>query len=673
MLSIRSAALALLVLLATALGLVAQARADEPFLDPAQAFQLSVRALPDKRVELTYQIAPKYYLYRERFKFSSPDATLGEPQLPAGKRHYDKALEQEVETYRGQVVVVLPVLQAPRSFMIAATHQGCAEAGLCYPPQPRTIDVSLKAFGGGVDSAAVRPVAAEDAGAGPVPGTVVALPQDKPAAGGMSVAPGAASAADAVRSDLLGGGAASAPAADPVTGLPQAAASAVATPAPAPSPAPDDDADGGIGAALAGGHLAAIVAVALVIGLGLAATPCVWPMFPILSSVIVGQGRQVTPARGLGLAAAYALGMALVYTLLGVAAGLVGKGFTDTLQKPAVLLVFGALLVMLATSMFGLYELQLPAAIRDRLSARNDRLSGGQVGGVFGMGVLSALLVSPCVTAPLFSVLLFIAQHQAPVLGGVALFCIALGMSVPLLAIGASAGALLPRSGPWMEQVKRAFGLVLLGVALYVVRSVLPAGVVMVGWGVLAIVGGVVLGAFEPVTSTSHPGTARTVKGLGLVVVLVGALELVGAASGGTDPARPLARLAQARAGGAAADEGPRFDRVASVAELDQRLRSAGRPVMLDFYADWCVSCKEMEQDTFTDPAVAGRLRNAVLLRADVTASTPQDLALLKRFGLFGPPGLIFFDAQGREVEGARVVGFQSPQRFARSLAAAGL
>ncbi|HEX7688253.1 MAG TPA: protein-disulfide reductase DsbD, partial [Burkholderiaceae bacterium] len=467
--------------------------------------------------------------------------------------------------------------------------------------------------------------------------------------------------------DLLGDAGAT-PAANPVTGLPQAAATVVVAPA-----AVADDADGGIGAALAGGHLLAIVAVAVAIGLGLSATPCVWPMFPILSSVIVGQGNRVTPARGLGLAAAYALGMALVYTLLGVAAGLVGKGFTDTLQKPAVLLAFGALLVVLAASMFGLYELQLPAALRDRLSARSDRLSGGQVGGVFGMGVLSALLVSPCVTAPLFSVLLFIAQHQAPVLGGIALFCIALGMSVPLLLIGASAGALLPRSGPWMEQVKRAFGLVLLGVALYIVRSVLPAAVVMLGWGVLAIVGGVVLGAFEPATSEAYPGAARTVKGFGILFVVIGALELVGVASGGTDPARPLARLAQARAGAAAAEAGPRFDRVASVAELDQRLQSAGRPVMLDFYADWCTSCKEMEQDTFADPAIAAKLGRAVLLRADVTASTPQDVALLKRFGLFGPPGLIFFDAQGRELPTARVVGFQAPERFARSLAAAGL
>jgi thiol:disulfide interchange protein DsbD len=668
--SIRILFLALLLPLAAILG-AAPARADEPFLDPAQAFQLAVRALPDKRVELTYTIAPKYYLYRERFKFSSADATLGPPQIPPGAKHYDKALEQEVETYHDRVVVVLPVASAPRSFAIAATHQGCAEAGLCYPPQPRTIDVTLKAFGAAVDGAAVRPVAADGA-AGPAPGTAVALPQDRPV-GGMSVAPDAARTAQALRGGLLGD-AASSPGANPVTGLPLADSASAASTSVPPS---IDASDGGVGAALAGGHLLLIVAISLLAGLGLAATPCVWPMFPILSSIIVGQGRAVTPGRGLALAASYSLGMALVYTALGVAAGMVGEGFAGLLQKPAVLAVFGALLVVLAASMFGLYELQLPAALRDRLSARNDRLSGGQVGGVFGMGVLSALIVSPCVSAPLFAALLYIGQRHDPVLGGVALFSVATGMSLPLLAIGASAGALLPRSGPWMEQVKRAFGLVLLGVALYIVRSVLPAAVVMLGWGALAIVGGVMLGAFEPAAGAGHPAAARAVKGLGVLCVVIGALELVGAAGGGDDPLRPLERLAGARAGGTAAiaeeGPGPRFDRVANVAELEQRLRAAGRPAMLDFYADWCVSCKEMERDTFADPVIAARLGRAVLLRADVTANAPEDLALLKRFGLFGPPGLIFFDAQGREIGGARVVGFQPPQRFAESLAAAGL
>jgi thiol:disulfide interchange protein DsbD len=634
---------ALLVLFTTLL-CGAAARADD-FLDPDQAFQLSVRTLADRRVELSYRIAPGYYLYRDRFKFSSPDAKLGEPQIPAGKKHYDTALEQTVEVYHDQVVVTLPVLSAPKAFTIAATHQGCAEKGLCYPPQPRTVDVSLKAFGADTDSATVAPVGGD-----------TSAPIVAPAAAETSVSPAARSSADALRNSILGGAAVAA-----------STPTVAATPA-ASAPLTDDRR---IGEALASGHLLAIASLAFVLGLGLALTPCVWPMLPILSSIIVGQGKSVTPARGFGLAATYSLGMALVYTALGVVAGKIGEGFTGYLQAPPVLVAFGVLLVLLSLSMFGLYELQLPAVLRDRLNARNESLSGGQIGGVFGMGVLSALIVSPCVSAPLVGVLLYIGQSHDAVLGGMALFMIAAGMSVPLLVVGASAGKALPRSGAWMEQVKRVFGLLLLGVAIYIVQPVLPPLAAMIAWGVLAIVSAATLGAFEPVTTHAYVGTARTVKGIGLVLAVLGAIEFVGAASGGRDPAQPLAHLAQARASVGAAE--PRFDRIASVAELDQRLQSAGRPVMLDFYADWCVACKEMEKETFVDPAVKARLANAVLLRADVTANSADDRALLKRFGLFGPPGIIFFDAQGREVLATRVVGFQDAERFGQSLRSVGL
>jgi len=422
-----------------------------------------------------------------------------------------------------------------------------------------------------------------------------------------------------------------------------------------------------------------IISIAFVLGLGLSLTPCVWPMLPILSSIIVGQGGKVTPARGLALSATYSLGMALVYTLLGVAAGLVGQGLAGFLQSPPVLVAFGVLLVVLSLSMFGFYELQLPAAWRDRLSARNEKLSGGQLGGVFGMGVLSALIVSPCVSAPLVGALVYIGQSRDALLGGLALFAIAAGMSVPLLIVGTSAGSLLPRSGPWMERVKQVFGLVLLGVAIYIVQPLLPGLGAMVAWGTLLVLGAASLGAFEPVHPGPHHGAARLMKGFGLLLALLGVLQFVGLAAGGRDPAQPLSPFTLARAGepgtsGVAQLAGePRFDRVASVAELEQRLQAAGRPVMLDFYADWCVSCKEMEKETFVAPAVKARLANAVLLRADVTANTPEDRALLKRFNLFGPPGLIFFDASGRELENVRVVGFQDSDRFAATLGGAGL
>ena len=662
------AALASFVLLLTLLPFL-PARAADDFLDPDQAFQLSVRVLDAKRLELSYKVAPGYYLYRERFKFTSPDAKLGEPQIPPGKKHYDTALEQNVETYHDGVVVILPVTSASKAFTLNATHQGCADKGLCYPPQPRTVAVTLKAFGADADAAKI----VADADPSAPPAGVVA-PVSVPAQGGMSVASGALP--DPLRSVVLGNYGASAPQVDrpATTTAPMPAASAVSETTAAPASTQDDDSR--LASALRGGRLALIVPLFFVAGLLLSLTPCVLPMVPILSSIIVGQGESVTRWRGFTLALAYALGMALLYTALGVAAGLLGEGLAAWLQKPWVLASFAALLVLLSLSMFGLYELQLPSALRDGLSSKGDRMRGGQFAGVFAMGGISALVVSPCVAAPLAAALLHISQTGDAVLGGLALFTLAMGMSVPLLLVGASAGALLPRAGAWMEQVKHVFGLLLIAVAIYTVQPVLPALVAMVCWGVLLIVGGATLGAFEPVASGAHAGIARAVKGVGLVLALLGVLQFVGIASGGRDPAQPLARLARVGAGdavAASADVGPRFERVTGVADLDQRLRTAGRPVMLDFYADWCVSCKEMEAQTFVDPAVHAKLDKALLLRADVTANNDDDRALLKRFHLFGPPGIILFDAQGHELEAARVVGFQDAPRFTNSLAAAGL
>jgi thiol:disulfide interchange protein DsbD len=450
-----------------------------------------------------------------------------------------------------------------------------------------------------------------------------------------------------------------------------------------------DDA-GVLAGVLQGHHFWSVVAAFLGAGLLLSLTPCVLPMLPILSSIIVGHmagrtGAGAAPVagaerrRGLMLAASYALGMALVYTVFGIAAGLAGRGLAAALQTPAVLGAFGLLLVLLSLSMFGLYELQLPSTLTSRLTQASHRLRGGHVAGVFAMGGLSALIVSPCVAAPLAGALLYLSQTHDVLLGGTALFALACGMSVPLLLVGASAGALLPKAGAWMEGVKQFFGVLLLAVAVWMVQPVLPPALALGAWGaLLALSAALLLPPASVAQAHGHAGFGTALRrAAGWLALLFALAEVAGAASGATDPWQPLAPLAAGHASTSSA--GPArgaelsFQPVRSVDALDAALRGAGRPVMLDFYADWCVSCKEMDRFTFSDPAIRQRLSHALLLRADVTDDTPASRALLKRFSLFGPPGTIFFDARGRELPGVRVVGFQNAERFGKTLAAAGL
>jgi thiol:disulfide interchange protein DsbD len=420
-------------------------------------------------------------------------------------------------------------------------------------------------------------------------------------------------------------------------------------------------------AALLNGGFWLAVASFFGFGLLLAFTPCVLPMVPILSGIIIGGGRPVTRGKGLLLAAVYVLGMAITYAIAGVAAGLSGAMLSATLQNPWVLGAFAAVFVVLALSMFGFYELQLPAALQSRLSGASNRLPGGQGLGVFAMGVLSALIVGPCVAAPLAGALLYIGQTRDVVLGGTALFAMALGMGVPLLAVGASAGALLPKAGAWMESVKRFFGALLLAVAIYLVSPFTPLPLQMFLWGALLIGSAVYLRAIDTLAADAR-GIQRFGKAVGVIALLAGAAYVIGAFSGSRDLFQPLAGLRAANGGGEAAPATP-FQRIASVAELDARIReAAGRPVMLDFYADWCVSCKEMERYTFGDERVKTRFKEMTLLQADVTANTPEHAALLKRFRLFGPPGIIFFGRDGRELTSLRVIGFQPAERFAAAL-----
>ncbi|MYM97275.1 protein-disulfide reductase DsbD [Duganella vulcania] len=633
---LRIARLFLPLLSLIALLMARPALADDGFLEPDVAFKFSARMVDGHTLSVSFQIADGYYMYRERFKFSASGARLGALSIPAGTVHFDETFQKNVETYRKSVTMTMPV-EGDGPFTLVAVGQGCSDKGLCYAPQE--YKASLVGSGsvplpGGTAGAAASTAAGSQATAR----TAVPIQAATPAAPSAAVGegkPAAQTPGVTIRAIP-----------EPVTTvLPPLTAPTAAT-------APADEASRWE-AALRTGSLTIILPLFLVLGLGLSFTPCVLPMVPILSSIIVGEGAQSSRSRGLMLSSAYSLGMAIVYTGLGVAAGFAGEGLAAQFQNPWVLGTFALLMALLSLSMFGYYELQVPAVFQSRLSSVSNRQSAGKLAGVFVMGMISALIVGPCVGPALLGILVFISGSHDAVLGGAALFAMAVGMSVPLLLVGVSAGALLPRAGAWMDAVKRFFGVMLLAVGWWLVSPVLPPAVQMVGWAVLLTGYGVYL--------LAHHGK-WVAKSAGVVAAVLGLVQLVGVASGGRDPLAPLAHL------GAKHETLP-FQRIKTVQQLDALLaQTGGRTVMLDFYADWCVSCKEMEKLTFVDPQVRAKLANSLLLQVDVTANDADDKAMLKRFGLFGPPGIILFDKQGREIDGARVIGFQDAAKFTASL-----
>ncbi|SEF54923.1 thiol:disulfide interchange protein DsbD [Thauera chlorobenzoica] len=601
-------------LLAMLASLFASAAHANP-IAPEKAFALRAQALDAQTVEVVFEVTKDYYLYGDKFRFEAEPATVvfGTPEKPAGERHRDEFFG-EVETHRGELRILLPV-QAPAGltrFELIATSQGCWDGGICYPPTTQSAAIDLAA-------------------------------PPKPAASG-------------VLGKLLGSDtAATAPAAT-LAALPDASAT--------PPDAVSGDESGDVARLLAGASVPLILASFFGFGLLLAFTPCTFPMIPILSGIIVGQGHKVSHMRAFALSLAYVLGMAATYALAGVAAGVTGTMLTAALQNVWVLTAFALVFVLLSLSMFGFYELQLPSALQSRLADSASHSKGGSLGGVTAMGVLSALIVGPCVAAPLAGALLYIARTGDAVLGGWALFAMGLGMGAPLLAVGVASRSLLPKVGPWMEGVKKTFGVLLLAVALWMLSPVIPALAVMLGWAALLLFSGIFLHALDPLP-THAKGWMRFAKGVGVALAIAGAAVLVGALAGSRDPLQPLAVL---RTQAAVAAPLPQFEKIGSIAELDARLAATDRPVMLDFYADWCVSCKEMERFTFSDPQVAAHMSRMLLLKADVTTNNDEHKALLKRFGLFGPPGILFFDARGQERQGLRVVGFMKAGPFATVL-----
>jgi thiol:disulfide interchange protein DsbD len=585
------------------------AYAADDFLAPAVAFKFSVMEKPGE-VDVTYKIADGYYMYRERFSFTTRNGTttIGEPQLPAGHIKFDQTFNKNVETYRNELTIRIPIKQAAGPVDLAVTSQGCADAGICYPPMERVYRVSGEAL---------QPAGGA---AGPSPAQ-------------LSATAGTpwyerATSADYAQSLLQGGG------------------------------------------------FFAIIWLYFVAGAVLSLLPCSYPMIPILSAIIIGEGARVTRARGFALSLAYVIGMALVYTALGIAAALVGQSLGAWLQNPWVLGAFGVLLTVFALTLIAGFDIALPQRWQDGVSRASTGRSGGKFAAVAVMGALSALVVGACMTAPLFAVLAFIAHTGDAVLGGAALFSMGLGLGVPLLIIGLGAGTLLPRAGAWMDGVKVFFGVVLLAAALWIVWPVLGAIATMLLSALWLLIAAASLGLFSaPIAEASV--WRRLGRGIGAALAIWAAVLLVGLAAGSSDPLRPLAVLA-ARGGeggaanasnqpGTAPQEGElTFALVRSSNELDQAVKTAAQPAMLDFYADWCVSCKEMEKFTFSDPRVQAKLKQMNLLRADVTANNADDQTLLRRFSLFGPPGIIFFDHGGKEV--LRVVGYESADKFLRSL-----
>ncbi|CAB5083908.1 thiol:disulfide interchange protein DsbD [Burkholderia cenocepacia] len=590
--------LAVLLSFVFVLGGLSVARAADDFLDPSVAFKFSASESPGQ-VDVRFKIANGYYMYRERFAFAvkSGQATLGEPQFPAGHVKFDQTFQKDVETYRDEVVVHVPVKQASGPFELAVTSQGCADEGICYPPAEHVMKVDGAALG-----------AASSSG-------------DTAAAGSWF---DKVTSADFAQSLLEGHG------------------------------------------------FFTIVALYFVAGVVLSLLPCSYPMIPIVSAIIIGQGTRATHARGFALSLTYVVGMALVYTVLGIAAALVGQSLGAWLQNPWVLGAFGVLLTAFAVSLISGKDIALPERWQNGAAEASSARQGGHFVAVAAMGALSALVVGACMTAPLFAVLAFIAHTGNALLGGAALFAMGLGLGVPLLVVGVGAGTVLPRAGAWMDGVKVFFGIVLLAAALWIVWPVLAGGLKMVLAALWLLIAAAALGLFTP-----NAGAAsiwrRLGRGVGAALAIWAATLLVGLAAGSTDPVKPLAVLAArtvasggAATASAAAADGPAFAPVRSSGELDALLKTSGRPVMLDFYADWCVSCKEMEHLTFTDARVQARLARLHLVRADVTANNPDDQALLKRFNLFGPPGIIFFDRNGNEI--GRVVGYQAADTFLRSL-----
>lgn len=591
------------------------------FLDVDDAFKLQTEIV-DEEIIVKFEIADEYYMYRSRFAFAAEGAKLGEAYIPDGKKKVDEYLG-DVEVYHHNLEISVPFVAHQKDFTFIIEYQGCAEAGLCYPPEEKRIPLS-----------AVKVVA-------PSGGEIIVSNQDS-LANTEKKTPPSAEKETKTKQEFV-------PEQEQLSNF------------------------------LSDKSLLEIVFYMILLGIGLAFTPCVLPMVPILSSIIVGQGKQITTRKSFFLSLTYTQSMAIPFALIGYAVGSAGELFgvdvnSNTFQSPWFVIPAAVIFILLSLSMFGFYELQLPAGLRNKLSNLSNKQEGGTFAGTAIMGVLSALVVSPCVTVPVAGVLLYMAQTGDSTLGGVALYSLAVGMGIPLLLVGIGGGKLLPKAGGWMNAVKAAFGVGMIAMALYITKHIIPETLNMILWSVLLIVTATYMGALSNVETN----IAKLWKGVGLVIFAYGLLLLIGAAMGNGQLLKPLKGLSIASgASGASVEQSAHatnFIRVKTIADVERQVAEAnaqGKSVMFDFFAESCTACYEFEELVFPDPAVVKALENAVLIQADVTANDVEDKALMKYFEVRGLPSILFFDKNGFEDKRLRAIGLEDAEVFVQRIEAA--
>ncbi len=773
----------LITLLFSALLLASTVHAEQEFLDPDQAFIISGNTPEAGKVRVSWRIADDYYLYRTKFRFSTDTAgvNLGSAKYPPAETKQDPFFG-EIEIYRGKIQIDVPVTENTSGtdlLELKVISQGCADAGICYPPHTQTLLLALNGLADQplpVNQAAVADMeevisnrtGSETGVANSVEPSINPLQEISQLGQSIGfgdddilpveeafrffadvqdgktlklrwdIADGTYLYQNKVELQIEGNDVALGnyelpapeikknsikpdgtigdvlvyhhavdllvpllrsntdpsdikltakyqgcadrgicyPPAKTTVGLSlpkievaDSAAIVAATTADTSSFATEESSEQDqIASLLTGGNTWVILASFFGIGLLLSFTPCVFPMIPILSGIIAGQGSELTTRKAFVLSMVYVLAMAFAYTVAGILAGMFGANLQAAFQNPWILSGFAAVFVLLAFSMFGFYELQLPSSLQGKLSEVSNKQQGGTLMGVAIMGLLSALIVGPCVAPPLAGALIYIGQTGDAVLGGMALFAMSMGMGAPLVAIGTSAGKILPRAGAWMDIVKAVFGVTMLAIAISLLERIIPEAAAMLLWGTLLIVSAVYMGALHQLPVEAS-GWMKLWKGLGVAMLIYGTTFLIGVAADGKDPLQPLRGIL---VGGGAEQRHVTFKRIKTTDDLAQELaiaKAAGRPVMLDFYADWCVYCKQMERNTFPDPAVRAYLDNFILLQADVTDQDEADKTLQKQIGIPAPPAMIFWGADGQEQHNLRLLGFMGPGEFAQHLA----